>query len=48
MADGTGRTLCDMPMLGNNYARDYHQEDKTPCTTCAERVDFIVTGELVD
>jgi hypothetical protein len=48
MADGTSTTLCGMPMLGNNYARDYHQEDKTPCTTCAERVDFIVTGELVD
>ena len=48
MSDGTSRTLCGMPMLGNNYARDLYDEDKTPCTTCAERMDFIVTGELVD
>ena len=29
-------TLCGMPMLGNNYARVYDQEDKTPCPRCAE------------
>ena len=46
MADGTSRTLCGMPMLGNNYARDLYDEDKTPCTTCAERMDFIITGEV--
>jgi hypothetical protein len=48
MADGTSRTLCGMPLLGNNYANEYYDEDKTPCTTCAERMDFIMTGELVD
>ena len=48
MADGTGRTLCDMPMLGNNYASVYYDEDKTPCPKCVERMDFIITGELVD
>ena len=36
MADGTSTTLCGMPMLGNNYARDYYPEDKTPCTTWHE------------
>jgi hypothetical protein len=41
-------TLCGMPMLGNNYARAYDQEDKTPCPTCAERKDFIETGECHD
>ena len=29
-------TLCGMPMLGNNYARAYGDEDKTPCPTCEE------------
>ena len=24
---GGGSTLCGMPMLGNNYARDYYDED---------------------
>jgi len=41
-------TLCGMPMLGNNYARVYDQEDKTPCRSCAERKDFIETGEAHD
>jgi len=45
---GGGETLCGMPMLGNNYAREYEQEDKTPCPTCAERKDFIVVGECHD
>jgi len=46
MADGTSRTLCGMPLLGNNYAADYYDEDKTPCPKCAERMDFIITGEV--
>jgi hypothetical protein len=45
---GEHETLCGMPMLGNNYARHLDQEDKQPCRTCAERMEFIQTGELVD
>ena len=41
-------TLCGKPMLGNNYARDIYDEDKTPCPECAERKDFIETGESHD
>jgi|TARA_R110000796_G_scaffold163493_1_gene280421 hypothetical protein len=47
MYDGTGRTLCGMPMLGNNYAHAMHDEDKAPCSQCAERMAFITEGELV-
>ena len=43
----SGRTLCGMPMLGNNYAHALHDEDKTPCSQCAERMAFIAEGELV-
>ncbi len=28
MYDGTGRTLCGMPMLGNNYAKHIDEEAK--------------------
>ena len=47
MHDGTSRTLCGMPMLGNNYAHAMHDEDKTPCSQCAERMAFITEGERV-
>ena len=33
---GEHGTLCGMPMLGNNYARVYGDEDKTPCPICEE------------
>jgi len=33
-------TLCGMPMLGNNYARVYNQEDKTPCPKCAHEAQL--------
>ena len=46
--NGEHGTLCGMPMLGNNYARYYDEEDKTPCHSCAERKDFILTGEAHD
>ena len=33
---GEHGTLCGMPMLGNNYARVYGDEDKPPCPICEE------------
>jgi len=51
MYDGTGRTLCGMPMLGNNYAHGYWlgdaMYDRAPCSQCAERMAFITEGERV-
>jgi|TARA_R110000744_G_scaffold59596_3_gene123877 hypothetical protein len=44
MASENG-TLCGRPMLGNNYAQRYEQEDKTACSVCSERMDFIKAGE---
>ena len=41
-------TLCGMPMLGNNYASVYDQEDKTPCPDCQQRREFIEVGESHD
>jgi len=31
---GSMRTLCGMPMLGNNYAKERHEGKKTPCEEC--------------
>ena len=33
-------TLCGKPMLGNNYAKAYSQEDKTPCAECTENIFY--------
>jgi len=37
---GAHTTLCGMPMLGNNYARAYNQDDKTTCPGCEEEVSY--------
>ena len=47
-AMGGGSTLCGMPMLGNNYARDYYEEDKVPCQDCQQRMAIITDGETHD
>ena len=38
-------TLCGMPMLGNNYARVYDQEDKTPCPQCQNQIQMFRLSE---
>ena len=30
-------TLCDMPMLGNNYSYSLANADKVPCAACAAK-----------
>lgn len=29
-----GRTLCGVPMLGNNYRMDIKPDDRRPCEKC--------------
>lgn len=41
---GENETLCEKPMLGNNYARHLEEDEKEPCTECAEKKD-ILEGE---
>ena len=36
----TPTTICGKPMLSNNYASVYSQEDKTPCPECEENMAF--------
>ena len=32
------KTLCDMPMLGNNYAKVIREDSKTPCKECQDAI----------
>lgn len=41
----TPTTLCGKPMLGNNYASAYGQQDKTPCEECEEELAYRVSSE---
>ena len=34
LADDNGKTRCGVPMLGNNYASDIHEYQRTKCTKC--------------
>ena len=43
------RTLCDMPMLGSNYARDFKQQHWNRCKECynaAQSVKLDDAGKL--
>jgi len=45
----TGKTLCGMPMLGNNYSNMIPESDQEECTECSrEAVSMAFEGDVLD
>ncbi len=44
----TPTTLCGKPMLGNNYANAYGQQEKTPCPECEEELAYRASCKELD
>jgi hypothetical protein len=42
---GDSKTLCNMPMLGNNYKKSIEEKKRRPCKECFQKNENLVKEE---